>query len=401
MTSGSRVSANGSAGGIDGRRFREVLGSYPTGVTVITAIDEEGNPAGMAVGTFTSVSLDPPLVAFLPDKSSTSFPRIRTAASFCVNVLGAHQEDVCRAFATRGGDKFSGVAWSPAGSGAPRIDGVAAGVDCDFESVTEAGDHWFVLGRVRDLDANAEHLPLVFFQGGYGRFSPSSLVALPEADFVSHLRLADVARPVLERVAGEVGTESLVIAPVDDQLVVLASAGAPAAGAEFTRVGQRMPFVPPIGTPFLAWAEPDTVRGFLSRAGRELGESEHDDYLRQLARVRERGWSLSLGHELHAELDAAIESYSGGDRDSRGRVARLGAQLVHRFEPAEDLDPATGYDIRLVSVPAFGPDGAVALTLTLWDPPRPTTGAEAAGHIRVLREAAAEVTRALGGRAPA
>ncbi|WP_245607231.1 flavin reductase family protein [Pseudonocardia spinosispora] len=159
---------------IDSIRFREVLGSYPTGVTVITAVGEDGRPAGMAVGSFTSVSLDPPLVAFLPDRSSSSFPRIRTASSFCVNVLAADQEAVCRAFATRGGDKFAGVGWQPAGSGAPRLDGVAAWIDCDFESVQEAGDHYIVLGRVRELDSTDERPPLVFFQGGYGRFSSTA-----------------------------------------------------------------------------------------------------------------------------------------------------------------------------------------------------------------------------------
>lgn len=165
---------SGSTTDIDSVRFREVLGSYPTGVTVITAIGEDGRPAGMAVGSFTSVSLDPPLVAFLPDRSSSSFPKIRTASSFCVNVLAADQESVCRAFATRGGDKFAGVDWEPASSGAPRLDGVAAWIDCDFESVQEAGDHYIVLGRVRELDSIDSRLPLVFFQGGYGRFSRSA-----------------------------------------------------------------------------------------------------------------------------------------------------------------------------------------------------------------------------------
>jgi len=266
MTSGSTTS-------IDGQRLRAVMGSYPTGVTVITAIGKDGEPAGMTVGTFTSVSLDPPLVAFLPDRSSTSFPRIRTASSFCVNVLAADQEDVCRAFATRGGDKFAGVAWTPTSSGAPRIDGVAAWVDCDFESVQEAGDHWFVLGRVRQLDASGERLPLVFYQGGYGKFAPSSLVALPEADFVSHLRLADVARPQLERVAAEIGTECVVTVPIDDQLVVLASAGAPSPVP-----GSPVPSSPGSGSACRScrrsasrsWLGPGTTRygpGWAGRAG--------------------------------------------------------------------------------------------------------------------------------------
>jgi flavin reductase (DIM6/NTAB) family NADH-FMN oxidoreductase RutF len=160
-----------SSTGIDPRHFRDVLGNYPTGVTVVTAIDESGAPAGMAVGSFTSVSLDPPLVAFLPDKSSSSFPKIRTATSFCVNVLAADQEELCRGFAVRGGDKFAGVEWAPTGSGAPRLDGVAAWIDCDFESVTEAGDHYLVLGRVRELDSPGDRRPLVFFQGVYGHFT--------------------------------------------------------------------------------------------------------------------------------------------------------------------------------------------------------------------------------------
>jgi len=160
-----------SSTGIDPKQFRNVLGNYPTGVVVITAIGEDGAPAGMAVGSFTSVSLDPPLVAFLPDKSSTSFPKIRTASSFCVNVLASEQEDVCRAFARSGGDKFSGVAWSPAGSGAPKLDGVSAWIDCEFESITEAGDHFIVIGKVLELDAPGPPLPLVFFRGTYGHFT--------------------------------------------------------------------------------------------------------------------------------------------------------------------------------------------------------------------------------------
>ncbi|TFY23802.1 flavin reductase family protein, partial [Escherichia coli] len=139
--------------------YRDVLGNYPTGVVVITAIDTGGNPAGMAVGSFTSVSLDPPLVAFLPDKSSTSFPKIRTANGFCVNVLAADQEDVCRGFAMRGGDKFAGVEWKPTLSGAPRLEGVSAWIDCEFESITEAGDHYIVLGRVLELDAPGPDVP--------------------------------------------------------------------------------------------------------------------------------------------------------------------------------------------------------------------------------------------------
>ncbi|HZZ52510.1 MAG TPA: flavin reductase [Pseudonocardia sp.] len=388
--------SSGSTTDIDPRRMRDVLGNYPTGVTVVTAIGEDGAPAGMAVGSFTSVSLDPPLVAFLPDKSSTSFPKIRTAASFCVNVLAADQEDVCRAFATKGGDKFAGVAWTPTDTGAPRINGVAAWIDCEFESITEAGDHYLVLGRVRDLHSSGEQLPLVFFQGGYGRFSPLSLVAVPEADFVSHLRLVDTARPELERVAEEIGTECLAIASVADQLVVLASAGEPSAGSEITRIGQRIPFVPPIGAPFIAWADEPTIAAWLARADTQVDDRSRDDYLTLLRRVRDRGWSLSLGNDQHTELQRAMESYSEGEPGSKAEVARLGAELANRFEP-ESLDPDSHYDVRLLSVPVFGPDDSVLLTLTLWGLPHHVTGSEVQRYADTVRAAAEKIGASLRG----
>lgn len=152
-------------------QFRQVLGIYPTGVAVVTAIDGGGCPAGLAVGSFTSVSLDPPLVAFLPDKKSSSFPRMRAARSFCVNILAADQQALCRRFAMSGGDKFDGLAWSAAPSGAPLLPGVAAWIDCWFDTITEAGDHYIVLGRVHRLGGEPDAQPLVFLRGTLGAFS--------------------------------------------------------------------------------------------------------------------------------------------------------------------------------------------------------------------------------------
>jgi flavin reductase (DIM6/NTAB) family NADH-FMN oxidoreductase RutF len=197
-----------SAPPFDGRRFRDVLGHFPTGVTIVTAIDPAGKPTGFAVGSFTSVSLDPPLVAFLPARSSTTFPKVREAASFCVNVLGSDQEEVCRLFATRGADKFSRLGWTPAPSGAPILDGASAWLDCTIETVHEAGDHLIVVGRVHELDVVHPGPPLVFFRGGYGRFEPTSLVAVPEHDIIEQVRIAGLARQAMEGLARalDVGT---------------------------------------------------------------------------------------------------------------------------------------------------------------------------------------------------
>ncbi len=158
-------------GGIDGAHFRTVLGHFPTGVTVITAMGADG-PAGLAVGSFFSVSLDPPLVGFCPNKASSNWPVIKSAGVFCVNILAEDQEDISRNFATKGGDKFQGVGWRPASSGSPILHDVLAWVDCEIDAVHEAGDHFVVVGRVHELDVAHEGTPLVFFRGGYGRFTP-------------------------------------------------------------------------------------------------------------------------------------------------------------------------------------------------------------------------------------
>jgi flavin reductase (DIM6/NTAB) family NADH-FMN oxidoreductase RutF len=151
--------------------FRRVLGHFPTGVVIVTAISG-GDPAGLSVGSFTSVSLDPPLVAILPSKASTSWPRIAAAGTFCINILAASQERLCRTFAVSGADKFAGVSWHPAPSGAPILDGSLAWIDCGLERCVDAGDHFIVLGRVRALDLHQDQMaaPLIFFQGGYGTF---------------------------------------------------------------------------------------------------------------------------------------------------------------------------------------------------------------------------------------
>lgn len=157
----------------DAERFRKVLGHFPTGVVVVTSTDADGAPVGMTVGSFTSVSLKPPLVAFLPDRSSTTFPTIRDAGRFCVNVLASTQAEVGRTMAFSGADKFAGLTWTPSTvTGSPLLHGIVAFMDCDLYAVHEAGDHYIAIGHVRELGVPGDVSPLLFFQGGYGRFHP-------------------------------------------------------------------------------------------------------------------------------------------------------------------------------------------------------------------------------------
>jgi 3-hydroxy-9,10-secoandrosta-1,3,5(10)-triene-9,17-dione monooxygenase reductase component len=160
------------AGGrvFDSGRFREVMGHFATGVTIITAMEDAG-PVGFTCQAFASLSLEPPLVALAPGKSSTSWPRIAEAGSFCVNILAEDQEALGRDFAVSGGNKFAGVGWRIAGNGAPVLDGVLAWLECALVVTHDAGDHELVIGAVQDMGVTRGR-PLVYYRGGFGRFEP-------------------------------------------------------------------------------------------------------------------------------------------------------------------------------------------------------------------------------------
>ncbi|ALC22562.1 NADPH-flavin oxidoreductase [Streptomyces pristinaespiralis] len=150
--------------------FRRVLGHFASGVTVVTAVGEDG-PAGFACQSFASLSLDPPLVVFMVGRRSTTWPRIARAGGFCVNILGEEQGALCRGFAVSGGDKFAGVAYRPAPvTGAPLLNGAPAWIDCTVQAVHTGGDHLLVVGRVAALDAEEDGAPLLFHRGRFGRF---------------------------------------------------------------------------------------------------------------------------------------------------------------------------------------------------------------------------------------
>jgi 3-hydroxy-9,10-secoandrosta-1,3,5(10)-triene-9,17-dione monooxygenase reductase component len=161
-------------------RFRQVLGHFCTGVTVITTVDPDGRPAGFACQSFAALSLDPPLVLFCPSRTSATWPRIARAGYFCANVLTAGQRDLARVFGTAGADKFAGVAWSPSASGAPVLAGVLTWVGCEVEAAHEAGDHHVVLGRVTELGPVSAGAPLLFYRGRYGVTAAAPADSPPE-----------------------------------------------------------------------------------------------------------------------------------------------------------------------------------------------------------------------------
>jgi 3-hydroxy-9,10-secoandrosta-1,3,5(10)-triene-9,17-dione monooxygenase reductase component len=163
----SVVHADDPAAVARARRFRDVLGRFASGVTVVTAVSA-GEPVGMTCQSFSSVSLDPPLVLFVPAKTSRAWPLMQRAGKFCVNFLAADQAELSNTMASRGVDKFTGIPWRPSeATGSPLLEDTLGYVDCTIHAVHEAGDHYVVIGRVLDLATVDDDDPLLFFQGQY------------------------------------------------------------------------------------------------------------------------------------------------------------------------------------------------------------------------------------------
>jgi 3-hydroxy-9,10-secoandrosta-1,3,5(10)-triene-9,17-dione monooxygenase reductase component len=163
----------------DPQRFRQVLGHFATGVTVITG-SHEGEPVGFACQAFAALSLDPPLVLFCPGKQSGTWPRIARTGELGVNVLAASQRDLARTFGVTAADKFDGVPWSAARNGAPILHGVLAWAACTVEAVHESGDHFIVIARVSELGECVAGDPLLFYRGRFTLSAAADGDAPPE-----------------------------------------------------------------------------------------------------------------------------------------------------------------------------------------------------------------------------
>jgi 3-hydroxy-9,10-secoandrosta-1,3,5(10)-triene-9,17-dione monooxygenase reductase component len=163
----------------DPQRFRQVLGHFATGVTVLTGV-ADGEPVGFACQAFAALSLEPPLVLFCPAKTSTTWPRLAGSGRFCANILAAEQRDLARRFGVSGPDKFSGLAWAGDPDGLPILAGVLTWASCVVESVHEAGDHYVVIGRVTRLGDCIAGDPLLFYRGRFTLSATTDEDAPPE-----------------------------------------------------------------------------------------------------------------------------------------------------------------------------------------------------------------------------
>ncbi|GAA0924805.1 flavin reductase family protein [Nonomuraea longicatena] len=155
--------------GIAAEPFRQALAVHASGVVVITARCG-AEPVGLTATSFSSVSLEPPLVSFYVDSSSTTWPRLRTADHFAVNILSSDQADLAARFARRGVDRFEGTRWQPGPFGAPLLQDVSAHLVCLPYERVEVGDHILVAGLVAQARVHTPGRPLLYHQGRFGRF---------------------------------------------------------------------------------------------------------------------------------------------------------------------------------------------------------------------------------------
>lgn len=382
---------------IDSGVFRETLGHYPTGVAVVTAVADDGKPAGMVVGTFSSVSMDPPLITFFPASNSKSFEHLRTADSFCVNVLAADQEQLCRRIATGGADKFDDVRWRLGPLGTPILEGAVAWIECTFEDVRQAGDHYIVLGRVHELAIARSTLPLLFFQGGYGRFSPGSFVATPDPELIQAAQLAETIRSQVEQISMELAINCAVLVKIRGDAVQVLAANRASVLEPFP-LGHRQPIIPPLGAVFMVDSTPAEVDEWLSRAPQD-GTDRRDVYRSRLDRVREWGHSILLtaGPELLERQQAALSAFELSDRLPRHEraVQQVTSELAEHFCP--DLLPGERYDLASIVVRIPTKDRA-PMAIRMTGLPTSMETEQIGSWIDKLKQVAAEAGAAMSGR---
>jgi len=151
----------------DSRLYRRTCAQFATGITVATTLDSHGHPHGITVNSFSSVSLDPPLVLVNIDLKNAILGHFISTSWFAINILAEHQEALSRRFSSSSGDHFLELEWYAGASGAPLFDGVLAQLECSVVRAFEAGDHTVLIGEVRRA-GYGQGKPLLYFDSGFG-----------------------------------------------------------------------------------------------------------------------------------------------------------------------------------------------------------------------------------------
>lgn len=378
--------------------FREVLGHYPTGVVLVTAIHPDGEELAMIVGTFTSVSMEPPLVAFLPMRSSRTFTRLQECSSMCINVLTEEQEQVGRTIASRHENKLEGIEWSPCASGAPLLEDSLAWLDVHLEKVIEAGDHHIALCAIDDMAVKNPKAPLIFFQGGYGAFAVPHLLARADNDIIAAVQQASHGRATLASVARRLQCEATLLTVVNsDELAAISTA----VGKGINHgdgLGTRVPIIPPIADVWVAELSQTEQDEWLAKA--DVDDSTRETFRERLDFAREQGYLMSFlpagDLDPYRRMSAATRRYAGDrltpttEREIRRSIAEVDVSYQMR-----DIKPDETYDVGMLVANIHDPAGTPVRMLRLAQLPRQASGRTVLGWIEELRAAAQELEKVL------
>lgn len=384
--------------GIDKGLFREVMGHYPTGVAVVTGRATDGELLALVVGTFSSVSLDPPLVSFMPMKTSKTFDKLRRCNSICINVVGGEQEDLVATIARRRENKFDGIGWRTSPSGDPILEQSIAWIDARITNLVDAGDHRIALCSVSDMAVTNAVAPLIYFQGGYGSFVSTSLMVRLQHEITDSIEAAECVRPEIEALAHAIGCEvALYTAISRDEMAMVLSAYGP--GVERKNgLARRIPIVPPIGDSIVFDLPEDEQERWLSKA---TGIDDHTRavYRQRIDFIRTHGYVLSLlpeeGQTAYATMCEATRRYESGRltplQERSIRASILDSDVDYRVQ---QLDPDNRYDIGSLVLPVRDSRRKCTLTLRLAQLPSQASGKTVTDWVSQARDVVAALERA-------
>lgn len=382
----------------DPSAFREVMGHYPTGVAVVTGRSAEGEILALVVGTFSSVSLDPPLVSFMPMKTSRTFQKLRQCTSLCINILGGEQQAEMLAIAQRWENKLDGIDWYPSPSGDPILQDSIAWVDTAIADVVEAGDHWIVLCAVSDLQITNSVAPLLFFQGGYGSFVGTEQVSRMGREILPAIHSAHNVGEKLKELAHSIGCEVSVFAAIsDDELATVFSA----LSADATREGglaSRFPMVPPIGDSYM-FDKPAELQERWMKKLKNASDEVNARHQSRLKFIGEHGYILALlpepGSTAYDQMIQATQEYKKANptpMEERSIREAIGTTCLD-YDPREPEDDEI-YNVGSIVLPVRDPSGEYTMTLRLAQLPSGVSGAEVNSWIRRAKQVASEIENA-------
>lgn len=376
----------------DPKLFRDVMGHYPTGVAVVTGRGEDGEVLALVVGTFSSVSLDPPLVSFMPMKTSRTFQKLRSCSSLCINILGGDQEAEVMKIAQRWEKKLEGIDWFPSPSGDPVLRDSVSWIDTRISEVVEAGDHWIVLCEVKDMEVTNPVTPLLFFQGGYGSFVGTSMMDRMSSDILPSIHAAHSAHEELEKLADEIGCEVTVAAAVSqDELATIYSTVGDNATKE-AGLADRLPLVPPIGDS-VVFAQPEEFQERWLGKIRDASDEFVNMLRGRLEYLRTHGYVVAFlpetGSKAYEKMVAATKEYKKArltpaqERAIRDAIYRADEVDYQVQEIVEDKV----YDMAAIAFPVRDPHGDNTMTLRLAQLPSKVSGETVLGWTELAKKA--------------